>query len=59
MKAKVTMELCDPGNAFPKIARDKHRYHGGGWTTPESWREPAILTDDLEAYQSSRTTEKT
>lgn len=53
------MELCDPGNAFPKIARDKHRYHGGGWTTPESWREPAILTDDLEAYQSSRTTEKT
>ena len=32
--------------------------------TPESWREPAILTDDLEAYQSGvyqslRTTEKT
>lgn len=58
------MELRDPGNAFPKMACDQRGATGVDRATPESWREPAILTDDLEAYQSgvyqsSRTTEKT
>lgn len=53
------MELRDPGNAFPEMACDKHRYYGVDRAMAENRGEPAIVTDDLEAYQSSRTTEKT